>query len=334
MGDTKLVMAVTTATAMAIAAAWWSFRKNTTDPTPSTPHPLNEMFVRFPLASSKAQLSTGEYVTVPYHIYDGWASAIAGTCDLEYAKQICQDEDVCPVETSSGKALGMISFWDFVRANAGPHTECQFTMVVTRKQQQPKIVADASFATFRAIAVDPECYCLIAELYNNTQTVVAYNNELFALNAIHAETQYDKETGRFQVLSSSENPPTQTIVSATLADRTTTHMSAVFQMMWDVGYRTLSKLLTQPYSIGYMASRCHGTPKSRLSSNITSLSMIKPQTIVTQWYDPTQHSLDIGTASHTMKDCKFEPKVVFHYEGIEFCYLCPLDSPVTLPAAT
>lgn len=123
----------------------------------------------------------------------------------------------------------------------------------------------------------------------------------------------------------------ETIVFARFPNCTTNHLSAVCRMMWDIGYTNLSQVLKQPFSTSYMTSRCHGTPKSKIPTNVTSLSFIKPKTIVTQFYDSSQHVLKIGERSHTMKMCNFEPSSVFHYEGIEFCYLCPFDSPVVIP---
>ncbi|CAB9529836.1 expressed unknown protein [Seminavis robusta] len=289
--------------------------------------PLNEMFVRYPLHKAHVQLSTGESVTVPYHVYNGWASAVIGCCDLEQARKVCEQEDYQPVETDSGKALGMISFWEFGDANAGPHTEFQFTLLVSTKDDPIVVIPETPFATSKAMALDPRVHCMIAELYNNTSTVVAYNNEIFALNAILANTHYSRDQNTFQV----ETADGKLIAKANFgaSRRLQDDLSAVLSMLWHFGYKNLSKLLEAPYAVAQMTSRCHGTPPSKLSSNVTSLACTKIEKIITQWYDPQRHQLELGTASHTLHKMQFNPTVVFHYEGIDFCYLCPIDAPRT-----
>jgi hypothetical protein len=50
---------------------------------------------------------------------------------------------------------------------------------------EAKTFPDTAFASFHAmVRDDPDIYCLITELCNNTERVVAYNNGHLALNAI------------------------------------------------------------------------------------------------------------------------------------------------------
>lgn len=140
------------------ASARYTPETKANDETDAKKRLLNEAFLDYPLGVGKAKLSTGHEVTLPYHIYDGWASAVRGACDLAAAQKVCALESYQPVEIQSGCALGLVSFWNFTEANTGPHTECQFTLLVTRresidekgnsKSNPPKVVPDASFATF------------------------------------------------------------------------------------------------------------------------------------------------------------------------------------------
>lgn len=298
----------------------------------------NEMFIRFALSPEKVTLSTtGKQVTVPYHVYDGWASSVYGTCNLSAAKNICESEGFQPIETVSGKALCLISFWDFVEANAGPHTEFQFTLLVSSKSiGDAVVVKDSPFASFKAISSDPRIHFLITELYNNTETVVAYNNEIFALNAILSETDYKRDAGQFTVVekmgTSETDIENNIVIRANLGkDRGKNDLSAVFSMLWDVGYSKFAKLMALPYSTTYMTSRCHDPRvKSCLApTNVTALAFTKAATIWTQYFDPSRHSLQIGPASHTLRHVDFVPETIFHLDGVEFCYTCPIDIPRT-----
>ncbi|MEL6524755.1 MAG: hypothetical protein AAFQ07_03500, partial [Chloroflexota bacterium] len=152
-------------------------------------HPL---FTQYPL-TGEAEISVGR-VPTPYHTYDGQGLFIGGTADLAQVTKLLANETVYPIRTASGKALIGIWVVDFIEASLGAHNELQFSVLVSHQPTVP--IADHPLTLLKALFIDDEARMLCYHLWNNTETVVAYNRELLGLNASITDGEIIHASGR------------------------------------------------------------------------------------------------------------------------------------------
>ena len=164
----------------------------------------HRLFKEFPL-TGETDISTGR-VSTPYQTYDGHGVFIGGSANLENITTLLENENLYPIQTTEGRALMGVWAVDFIEANLGPHTELQFSILVSHEPARP--IENHPFSLLKALFSNPQARMFCYGLWNNTETVVAYNRELLGLNAKLSEATIMRKNGlktfRFQDKSGNE----------------------------------------------------------------------------------------------------------------------------------
>jgi hypothetical protein len=271
------------------------------------PHPL---FQRFELAAL-AQTSRG-MLPVPYHIYDGHALFIGGVAKLEPVRDLLATERVHAVETTDGHALMGVWVIDASDASLGAHQELQFSILVSRRSESR--VPSSPFVILRLLQFDPMVRMLCYRLWNNTESVVAYNREILALDAhlMNGEIVRDQERRqkRFVFLDASGSP----MLSGTVREATRTGMGAIVPLLRSLGVRRFIQAATAPWLASQVVN-----PIGLLPVNAEAQAYIANERQVLQTFNPATDLLDF--AHPTYRDLDFRGKFVQHMNAFKFVYL-------------
>jgi hypothetical protein len=157
-------------------------------PSPTREHPL---FQQHPL-TGHISISTGEAPT-PYHIYDGHATFVGGTANLDVARELLRDQHCLPVQTRTGRALMAMWIVDGTDASLGPHQELQFSLFVSREPLPP--LEPHPFAIPSQMLSNPKMKMMARGLWNNTELVVTYNREYLGLDVSLTRSEIHRENG-------------------------------------------------------------------------------------------------------------------------------------------
>ncbi len=280
------------------------------------------LFHDFPL-QAKVKISTG-VVPAPYHIYDGYGYFVGGSADFHAVRQLLTGQQVRPVQDTHVRALMGIWVCDFTEASLGPHHELQISFFVA-----PQPVADIpahplSIAHLMLTRLDVAMLCF--GLWNNTETVVAYNRERLGLDARLAQSTIVRDnTGgsmRFEVHDGATSCP---VMNGSLRLQRRNQMHATWSLMRLVGLKTMLANLSAPYT----PMRVVNPVTPMFPQNNVAMAYAKSQTNLLRYYDPATDNLRFGGAPFDQLD--FRPTYVQQMGGFRFVYLDPSAAP-TAPA--
>lgn len=179
--------------ALVCAALWWPGR--------AAHGRDDELFARFPL--SKATLLNSAAgpgvlhppVDVPFHAYG--ARAVMVHCSLALgavqATLRATRQDFSPVQTSDGRALGVLWLVSYNDSVAGPYNEVVVTLAVTPGQAAPLVLECAStdpFCTLKATFAEPRVVSLALKLWLDSQLAVDYGIQLFGCNKVRVDVRH------------------------------------------------------------------------------------------------------------------------------------------------
>ncbi|MGP1281711.1 MAG: hypothetical protein ACTS1X_01930 [Parasphingopyxis sp.] len=278
--------------------------------------PGHPIFEDNPVAGS-VELSTGPAPT-PYRVHDGEALLIFGDVASDRMRQSIDGEAVHPVEMAPGRAAAGFIMADFRQASMGAHGELQFFALVSEREGES--IEDAPLALPIAMATRPDWGTLCCNLWNDLDSVVAYNNEYLGLNARHAAFRlFEKSQGRsvgFAVSDEAGNA----IIEGRFQPRRSTPFSAMWEMMRIAGMRDLIALGRAPYVRGNVVNRIGSVmPKNRKAPIFTS----SDRNVARHW-DPRVDKLEIAEPALSALD--FRPRALQHLRPFRFVYRHPDDT--------
>ncbi len=271
----------------------------------------HSLFEQYPLTGD-VELSVG-HVPVPYHTYDGHGVFIGGTANLAYVTDQLNAQNVSPIQTEDGKAVMGIWVVDFTEASLGAHTELQLSFLVSH---QPRARIDSHPLTLlKALSVNPNARMFCYRLWNNTETVVAYNNELLGLNAklSHSSIQRENSVKKFR-FADADN---QLIFEGRVREDKRTSPQMGWQLFRLMGLRNMMQLLSEPY----LGAKVVNPISDAIPFNGDAQSYVAADSPVVQgWNNQTDH-ITFGQAQ--MADLNFQPQFIEHFAPFRFVYLQP-----------
>lgn len=266
------------------------------------------LFQKFPIQKEET-ISIGK-VPVPYHIYNGLALFIGGSANYDAVAQLLQQEDLVPIKTRDNRAVVGIWIADFTEASLNPHHELQFSIFVTKSAIEP--LDNHPFAAMYAM-LNPEIKMMCHGLWNNTDTVVAYNRELLGLNALKSESKIQKINNRV-AFSISEAHTQAPILAGSVGLQPS--LSATFSFMSGLGWRQSLKLMRAPY-LGMDVVN----PKSPTFSENMLAKAFAYSSKNTLHYFLSSDKLYIQHPIYQFID--FQPKMIERMNDFKFVYLHP-----------
>ena len=274
-------------------------------------HRDHELFQQYPL-SGEAQVSTGT-VPTPYHIYDGQGTFIGGFADLTKITKLLQDEQLYPIRTTSGQAVMGIWVVDFTDASLGAHNELQFSILVSPTQTTP--IEDHPLTLLKALFMNPDAHMLCYGLWNNTETVVAYNRELLGLPAQLNKGKIEDKNGTVSFQFADENG--EDLFTGKVKKATKANPKVGWSLFRLLGLRQTMNALSQPY----LGAKVINPISERLPYNGSAQSFLAADAPIVQFFDPTTDSISFGPAFENR--FAFQPQFVEHFEPFRFVYLHP-----------
>lgn len=270
-------------------------------------HPLFRQFPR----DGEAQLSTGERVPTPYHVYDGHGLLIGGTAEREAVAALLQREKLYPLRTQSGKALLAVWVCDFTAASLGPHTELQIAPVVTHRPVAP--LEDHPFALLLALSELPAVRLFCHGLWNNTETAVAYNREVLGLPAQHSTADVTRGDGRKRFTFRDRQG--QLLCHGVVQEEPRTPLRVGWDLSRLLGLRRSTALARQPL----LAATVVNPVSAVIPTNADAPAFIAPETAVVQYFDAENDALAFGPARY--RELHFEPLFLEHFTPFRSVYL-------------
>lgn len=266
--------------------------------------------------SGQISLSTGPAPT-PYHVYDGEGLLIFGSADFDITQSMIEDESIFPVKTASGKAAAGFIMANFEKASLGVHHELQFFILVSEKEGE--VLADSPFALPIAMGTRPDWGSLCMNLWNDTEAVIAYNNEYLGLNARPGKFSLfgEKPDGHLDYHITDQSGAD--IIRGHVQVQKSTPLSAMWDMLRTAGIRQIIKLGNAAYAGGHVINRKSAVmPQNREAPIFTSSDHN-----VTRLWDPRTDRLEIEES--TLSDIGFVPSSLQHLWPFRFVYLHPDD---------
>lgn len=271
----------------------------------------HNLFQRHPL--TERTISTGT-VTFPYHIYDGQMILIGGTADLAAVRHMLADQQLVPLQTRTGRALMAVWVCDFTQANLGAHQELQLSIFVARSSQPPQ--PDNPLAILTLAALNPDCMMLCFRLWNTTATVVAYNRELFGLDASlatgriqaqndHTVFRFDEPTSAGLLLEGQVRTPLRQGLPDALA------------MAQGIGWGSMIKMARLPA----VAVKVVNPLSSLMPAHKAAQTYTQADRQVISLFNARRDHLHFGDSVHQNVD--FAPHFVSTSRGCRFVYLAP-----------
>ncbi|MBL8045019.1 MAG: hypothetical protein JNL09_00680 [Anaerolineales bacterium] len=271
-------------------------------------HPI---FQQHPL-NGTAQISTGA-VPTPYHIYSGYGAFMGGTADLAAVKQLLAPEQVQPFQTSGGRALMGIWVCDFTEASLGPHHELQFSIFVTRQPVTP--ATDYPLNLLTVMLTRPEVQMLCHGLWNNTETVAAYNRELLSLNARLTKSRIEKSAGQMAFnFAAADGAP---IFSGQLAQPDRASFWATMALGQQVGFGRAQKMNQQPW-VSMSVVNPLGV---KLAHNGVAQAFTKNDVNAVRYFDAKRDAVKFAAGPYAALG--FTPLFIQFMTGFKFVYLNP-----------
>ncbi|GAB5493021.1 MAG: hypothetical protein Phog2KO_32360 [Phototrophicaceae bacterium] len=269
----------------------------------------HDLFKLYPL-SGRIKTSRG-MLPSPYHVYDGKVSFIGGTVSYEGVKNLLATEKVSPIKTDKGRSFMGIWICDFTDASLSPHTELQFSFFVSR--QNLDTVKSHEFALLHQLSTNPSIRMLVHGLWNNSETSIAYNNEVLALGA-HASrggVDFGKDKVDFLFNDYSHG---SVIATGKLSIDKSTSLSVSTELLPLFGLGGVMRLGNQII---------HTQVMNRISNvlpiNATSQTYTSADKIILQRFNPANDKLTIAQSPYHSLD--FKPRFIEHMLGFKFVFL-------------
>jgi len=274
----------------------------------------HDLFKQYPLTGRVR--SSGTLVPVPYHVYDGNATFVGGTASLDEVQQLLRNDPLYPIRTTKGRAIIGIWICDFTEASLGPHNELQVSLFVSRQEMKP--VPNHPFILLRELVLNPEVRMLVHGLWNNSQTVINYNNDVLALGArsIRGGVEYTSRTMNFLFNDGAQG---NLIASGRFQIPLMTPITASLSLTQVMGIGGMMRMATQPYLSSQAMNRISGD----MPINMTSQTYTAPDKVILEGYNKKKHKIDFN--QHPYDNLQFRPKFVEHMLGFKFVYLNPHD---------
>ncbi|MEO9470434.1 hypothetical protein [Parasphingorhabdus sp.] len=261
----------------------------------------------------EVSLSTGP-APRPYHVYDGEGLLIFGHADPACVDEFLTGEDLYPVLHVSGRVAAGFIIADFREASMGPHHELQFFILASQKPGET--ISDAAVALPLAMALRPEWGTLCVRLWNDTSTVVAYNNEYLGLNAELADfdlfARRDNAIGFHVSLKDG-----QSIIHGRAREANATPLSVFWKMLRYAGLRQLINLGRMPFAPGHVINRVSSVLTENRKAQIFTSS---DHNVLRNWEKEVDR-LDIGEPGLAQID--FQPVAVQNLRPFRFVYRHP-----------
>lgn len=273
----------------------------------TNPHPL---FRRFPLRGLKS--TTGGMLPVPYHIYDGHALFMGGTANLDAVRRVLDTEDVHPVVNQEGKALMGVWVIDATNASLGAHLELQFSIIVSHQPIEP--VSAHPLAILELLMFNPDVRLLCHGLWNSTETVVTYNREVLALNAMltHGEITRDpkQQIKTFHFTDSNG----ELIFSGNVSELKRTPSKVVRSLMRLMGVRKFFQAANESCLESQVVN-----PMGILPFNADAQAYVMNNQQTLQFFNRQTDTLEFGHALY--RSLQFQAQFMEHMSGFKFVYL-------------
>lgn len=272
----------------------------------------HDLFKLYPL-TGRVQ-SSGTLLPVPYHVYDGNVTFVGGTASLEQVQQLLQYDPLYPIRTTKGRAIVGVWICDFTDASLGPHTELQVSLFVSRKEVKP--VRNHPFILLRELVINPQVRMLVHGLWNNSQTVVNYNNDVLGLGArsIRGGVEYKSKSMNFLFNDGAQG---NLIASGRFKIPSGTPITASLSLSQVMGFGGMMRMSSQRI----LSSQAMNRINNHATLNMTSQTYTAPDKVILEKYNEDKHKLDIR--QYPYDGLAFRPKFVEHMLGFKFVYLNP-----------
>jgi hypothetical protein len=270
------------------------------------------LFQKYPL-NAKAALSTGE-VPTPYHIYDGYGLFIGGTASLSAVQTLLKNESVAPVQTQAGEALMAIWVCNFTDASLGAHHELQFSVFVSPKPMEP--VRTHPLQVLNLMLTNPTVQMMCHGLWNNTETVVAYNRELLGLNAKLAGSQINREPKSitFDFKDAASGAP---VFGGAVSNPLGSSLKANLDMMGLAGFGPLMAVARNPW----VSLNILNPVGEVINRNAVAESHTKNDVNNVKYFSSPADRLEFGDTPYARLG--FKPQFFQYMDGFKFVYLNP-----------
>lgn len=274
---------------------------------------VHRLFQAYPIRAT-ATINMGE-VPVPYHIYDGYGAFVGGTADLAKVRRLLASEELTPVQNSVGRALMGIWLCDFTDANLGPHHELQISLFVSRGEIAP--IASRRVSLLAAMLARPDMQMMCHGLWNNSPLVVAYNRELFSLNAHLSRSTFQRSAQALEgvVEDAESNTP---LLQCRLTKPNSAALDATFALLGQLGLGRTIQSSRQPW----IEMQIVNPLGVKLAHNGTAMAYTSNAANLVRYFDPQHDELRLDAAPYAALD--FRPDFVQHMIGFKFVYEEPV----------
>ncbi len=283
---------------------------------------MTAIFDKFPLRD-KVTLSCGP-VPQPYHIYDGAGLLIGGTADLAAARKLLAQEEVVPVIAGPDQTFMAVWVCGFTQASLGPHLELQFSLFVARRTV--KVQAKHPLTLLKVMLSRPDVGMFCHGLWNDSETVVAYNRELLGLDArlANGEIAGDKAAGHFTFHFTDAQTGQPIFRGQTLYQpRATSRVGLA--LMRQLGLEGIHKLASDPW----VTLKVINPVGPQIAGNYEALTYTENKQNLLRYIDPNHDTLEFADPRY--QALQFQPQFVQQMHGFRFVYLNP-KPPAVKPA--
>ncbi len=273
---------------------------------------LHPLFEAYPLDGEEI-ISVGR-VPTPYHTYDGHGLLIGGTADSDQVQRLLLHENVHLIQTVGSRAVMGIWVVDFTEASLGAHTEVQFSVLVSH-QPSPTIERHP-LTLLKALFGNPHARMFCYGLWNNSETVVAYNREVLGLNAHLSSGIIQQEYGQktFRMTDKSG----QLIVEGQVSNHRHTAPRVGWALFRLLGLRQTFRAVSQ----SYLGAKVVNPISEAFPYNGDAQTYLASDPPIVQFFDSATDTIMLGQrAAHL----DFQPQFVEHFSPFRFVYLQPKE---------
>ncbi|MBT3241122.1 MAG: hypothetical protein HON98_09285 [Chloroflexi bacterium] len=263
----------------------------------------------------QVQLSTGTAST-PYRVSDGNCLIIGGTADLSVVKERLDGQAVYPIETKDGKALMLIKLCDFQEADLGPHVELQYSYLVSRSPLTA--LKPHPFGILKIIANEPKVGLYADQVWNDTEPVIAYNNEYLGLNAhlCNGAISRDEEKGTKKFIFTDLDTG-ESLLEGEVSESPKNLTQTTIKLIRLMGIKNAFKFATRFWIKAKVIN-----PIGKVHpENWAAETFLHAESVVVQPFDPNLDKIKFGNPSDIKLN--FEPQFIEHMNKIKFVHLEP-----------
>lgn len=270
----------------------------------------HELFQRYPLTE---RTLSGKAVPFPYHVYDGSVFFIGGTANFAAAKTLLQDQSLSLVQTDDGKALMALWVCNFTSASLGAHHELQVSFFVSAQPLPP--VPNQPLTLLKLVSLHPEVKMLCFDIWNDDATVVAYNRELFGLDA-HSTTSTINISGGRANFRFADAASSDLLLEGHIAVPASQPGKESFALMRTLGFLNTMKVARAPY----VSLQVVNPIGSIWSEHKAAQTYTKSDKQIIRFFDPATDALALGARYQSLS---FAPQFASISQGVRFLYLEP-----------